>query len=183
MGAGSGVGAGTGSGAGSGCTSSGDTGSGLATVTVGIGVGAAFSGSTRCRRTGTGGGGGATGSIFSSTGFSGGSSMALGWITGGSVSGATLSLIGLSFGFGAGTGTGGGGSVIGAGGFSGRSVIGDRYCTTERTECTIGADCSASQSNARCRTPVVSSAGLDIRANWLMKRAVLQSGASPHCHR
>jgi hypothetical protein len=53
----------------------------------------------------------------------------------------------------------------GVGGFSRNKVMGARYCTTERTVCTTGADCSANHSNARCITAVISSAGIDMRCD------------------
>jgi hypothetical protein len=118
--------------------------------------GGGVSGSTMSRRSGGAGGGGRTGWIFNSTGFSGGSSIALGASTGGT--GATISVT--AFRFGAGTGAG---RLMGVGSGSGRSVIGDRYWTTERTVCTIGADCSTSHSSARCSTPVLSRAGREMR--------------------
>jgi hypothetical protein len=130
------------------------------------GVGSGFSGTKISCGTGTVSAG-ATGSGFGATGLSGGCSMALGAVTTGtgrtgSGNGSDTGL-GLSNGIGTGTlmrfGNGG------AGGFSRSCVIGARYCTTERTVCTTGTDCSASHSSARCITPVISSAGIDMRCD------------------
>jgi hypothetical protein len=93
--------------------------------------------------------------------------MALGAVTTGT--GRTGSGTGSGTGLGLRTGIGGGTLMRfgngGVGGFSRNSVIGARYCTTARTDCTIGADCSASHSSARCITPVSSSAGIDMRCD------------------
>jgi hypothetical protein len=44
--------------------------------------------------------------------------------------------------------------------------MGARYCTTDRTVCTTGVDCSANHSNATCIAPVSTSAGFDMRGDW-----------------
>jgi hypothetical protein len=94
------------------------------------------------------------------TGFSGGSSIALGAVTTGT--GRTGSGNTFKGRTGAGCGT-----LMRlssrVGGFSCTKVIGARYCTAERTVCTTGADCSANHSNARCSTAVSSSDGIDMR--------------------
>jgi hypothetical protein len=163
---------GSGTGLGTTCTG---TGGGIG---AGAATGAGGSGSTRSTLggVGVGVGGGNTGCSFNSTGFSGGSSIALACMRGGV--GGAISVTVLSFGSGKGTG-----ELMGLFGCSGRTVIGARYWTTERTDCTMGADCHASQSKARCRTPVVSRAVLETGAAGLMQRAILQSAANPHCRR
>lgn len=98
----------------------------------------------------TGGGGG-------SSGLSGGSSIALGTATTGS--GVALGVrtgnrIGTVIRVGAG---------VGVGGFSRSKVMGARYCTTLRTVCMTGVDCSTSHSSATCKTPAVTTAGIDMR--------------------
>jgi len=99
------------------------------------------------------GGGGGSGSL------SGGSSMALG--TAATGSGTAL---GVSTGIRMGTVIRVGAGVgVGVGGFSRSKVMGARYCTTLRTVCMTGVDCSTSHSSATCKTPAVTTAGMDMR--------------------
>ena len=99
--------------------------------------------------TGTGGGSGA---------LSGGSSIALGTVATGS---SAALRVGADVRMGSVIRVGTGGGV---GGFSRSKVIGARYCTTLRTVCITGVDCSTNHKSARCKTPAVNTAGIDRRA-------------------
>lgn len=54
------------------------------------------------------------------------------------------------------------GAGVGVGGLSRNKVMGARYCTTLRTVCMTGVDCSTSHSSATCKTPAVTTAGMDM---------------------